>query len=98
VDAPDPDLMGYARPHGMVVLTHDLDFGAILAATGGDKPSAVKIRAADVRPEAVAGTVIEALTQFAADLSVGVRLSIDASRTRVRLLPLEPRSPERREA
>jgi predicted nuclease of predicted toxin-antitoxin system len=25
--------MAYAKSHGLVVLTHDLDFGAILAAT-----------------------------------------------------------------
>ncbi len=90
-DAPDPVLMAHARAHGMVVLTHDLDFGAILATTGGDKPSVVQIRAADVRPEAIAATVVDALHQFAADLADGALLTIDTRRTRVRLLPLKPR-------
>ena len=36
--------MGFARVNGYVVLTHDLDFGAILAATHGNKPSVVQIR------------------------------------------------------
>jgi len=45
--------MAYARTHDFVVLTHDLDFGAILAATHGDKPSVVQIRAEDVSPDVI---------------------------------------------
>ena len=37
--------MAFAGANGCVVLTHDLDFGAILAATQGRKPSVVQIRA-----------------------------------------------------
>ncbi len=33
-DAPDAEIMAFARSGDHVVLTHDLDFGAILAATG----------------------------------------------------------------
>lgn len=90
-DAPDADLIAHARTREMVVLTHDLDFGAILAATSGDKPSVVQIRAADVRPEAIATQVITALHQFAQDLSAGALLTIDTRRARVRLLPLQSR-------
>jgi len=52
-NASDAVIMAHAREHGQVVLTHDLDFSAILAATQGDKPSVVQIRADDVRPEAI---------------------------------------------
>lgn len=34
-DALDTDIMAYAAARDYVVLTHDLDFGAILAATNG---------------------------------------------------------------
>ncbi len=37
--APDIELMDYAAKQGYVVITHDLDFGAILAVTHGEKPS-----------------------------------------------------------
>jgi predicted nuclease of predicted toxin-antitoxin system len=30
VTAPDTEIMAYAREHGYIVLTHDLDFSAIL--------------------------------------------------------------------
>jgi predicted nuclease of predicted toxin-antitoxin system len=33
--------MAYARTNGYVVITHDLDFSSILAATGGEKPSVI---------------------------------------------------------
>jgi predicted nuclease of predicted toxin-antitoxin system len=47
------DIMTFARTNGYVVLTHDLDFSALLAATQGSKPSVVQIRSDDVRPETV---------------------------------------------
>lgn len=34
VDAPDTVVMSWARDHGYVVFTHDMDFGTLLAATG----------------------------------------------------------------
>ena len=40
-NAPDSEIMASARANDYVVLTHDLDFGAILAATHGEKPSVV---------------------------------------------------------
>jgi predicted nuclease of predicted toxin-antitoxin system len=43
-NASDAHIMAFARLNGYVVLTHNLDFGAILAATQGTKPSVVQIR------------------------------------------------------
>jgi predicted nuclease of predicted toxin-antitoxin system len=39
--ATDPDkvIFEYAKRHGFVVFTHDLDFGTILAATNAKAPS-----------------------------------------------------------
>lgn len=74
-----------------MVLTHDLDFSAILAATHGEKPSVVQIRAEDVSPEAIGPQVIVALRQMASELEDGALLTVDPSRTRLRVLPLPPR-------
>ncbi len=41
VSAPDSAIMGYAKADNWVILTHDLDFGSILAATRRDAPSVV---------------------------------------------------------
>jgi predicted nuclease of predicted toxin-antitoxin system len=90
-NAPDSEIMAYARATGCVVLTHDLDFGAMLAATQGEKPSVVQIRAEDVSPDAIGTQVITALRQMALELEAGALLTIDPNRARLRLLPLQPR-------
>jgi predicted nuclease of predicted toxin-antitoxin system len=87
-DAADADIMSYARLGGYVALTHDLDFSAILAATNGDKPSVVQIRADDVSPDRIGKPVIAALRQMSVELNEGALLAIEPKRARLRLLPL----------
>ena len=89
-NATDVQIMTYAAEHDHVVLTHDLDFGAILAATQGAKPSVVQLRADDVSPEAIGAQVIAALRQTAVELQQGALLTIDVGRARLRVLPLRP--------
>jgi predicted nuclease of predicted toxin-antitoxin system len=90
-NAPDSEIMAYAKVTDSVVLTHDLDFGAMLAATHGEKPSVVQIRAEDVSPDVIGAQVITALRQMASELEEGALLTIDPNRTRLRVLPLQPR-------
>lgn len=92
-DASDEAIMEYARAHEYVVLTHDLDFSAILAATHGNKPSVVQIRADNVSPEAIGRQVAQALRQMGLELERGALLTIDPKRTRLRVLPLRGETP-----
>lgn len=87
-DAKDAEVMAYAAANGCVVLTHDLDFGAILAATQGRKPSVVQIRAEDVSPDVIGRQIVVALRQMATELEAGALLTVDPGRTRLRILPL----------
>jgi predicted nuclease of predicted toxin-antitoxin system len=87
----DSQIMAYASTHDYVVLTHDLDFSAILAATHGVKPSVVQIRAEDVSPEVIGKQVIVALRQMVSELEEGALLTVDLARTRLRVLPLQSR-------
>jgi predicted nuclease of predicted toxin-antitoxin system len=89
--APDTEIMAYAREQDCVVLTHDLDFGAILAATQGEKPSVAQIRAEDVNPDVIGKQVVTALRQMTSELEQGALLTIDPKRTRLRILPLQSR-------
>lgn len=91
--ATDAELMAHASAHGFVVLTHDLDFSAILAATEGHEPSVVQIRAGDTSPETIGLPVVAALRQMQAELLEGALLTVDLKRTRMRLLPLRPGRP-----
>jgi predicted nuclease of predicted toxin-antitoxin system len=91
-NAPDVEIMAYAKATDYVILTHDLDFSAILAATHGGKPSVVQIRTGDLNPDTIGGTLTQALRQMADKLEAGALLSVDPKRTRLRLLPLPPTS------
>lgn len=87
-NAPDSEIMAYATANDCIVLTHDLDFSAILAATHGEKPSVVQIRAEDISPDVIGSQVIAALRQMETDLKEGALLTVEPNRTRLRLLPL----------
>jgi predicted nuclease of predicted toxin-antitoxin system len=87
-NASDRVIMAYAKTNDYIVLTHDLDFGAILAATQGEKPSVVQIRAELLSPNVIGQQVILALRQMASELQDGALLTVDPERTRLRLLPL----------
>jgi predicted nuclease of predicted toxin-antitoxin system len=89
-NAPDAEIMAFAKAHDYVVLTHDLDFSAILAATHGEKPSVVQLRSGDVSPEAAGQAVVSAVRQMADELDGGALLSVEPNRLRIRLLPLRP--------
>ena len=86
-DAPDSKLMEWAAQSHAVILTHDLDFGAILASTGDSRPSVIQVRAGDLSPEVIGGQVISTLRQLSAELERGALITLDSERTRVRLLP-----------
>ena len=90
-NAPDTEIMTYAKANNFVVLTNDLDFSAILAVTNGEKPSVVQIRSEDLNPDFIGQAVIDALKQMTPELEQGALLTIDVARTRLRLLPLQTR-------
>jgi predicted nuclease of predicted toxin-antitoxin system len=87
--ARDAEIMEYAARNDYVVLTHDLDFGSILATTGGGKPSVVQIRSEDLRPESIGQVMITALKQMHLELEAGALVTVHPNRTRLNLLPLQ---------
>jgi predicted nuclease of predicted toxin-antitoxin system len=93
MDAPDVEIMAYAAKYDYVVLTHDLDFSAMLAATQGTKPSVVQIRSDNLSPAVIGDPLIAALQQMAPELAAGALLTVDPGRTRLHLLPLRSNKP-----
>jgi predicted nuclease of predicted toxin-antitoxin system len=87
-DAPDTGIMAYARVHGFVVLTNDLDFGFILAISRSKKPSVIQVRTGALGPDRIGGRVLGALKTLSADIEDGAMVTVDPRRVRVHLLPI----------
>lgn len=86
--APNHEILGWAKTNGYVLFTHDLDFGAILAATRAEAPSVIQIRTQDITPVHAKDLVLRALKRFGKNLIEGALISVDEANSRVRLLPL----------
>lgn len=87
--AADAEIMAYAAEYDYVVLTNDLDFGAILAATHRGKPSVIQVRSRNLDPGFIGATVVQALLQLETELRAGALMTVEEASTRVRLLPLD---------
>ena len=85
--ASDHEVMKWAQDHHCVVFTHDLDLGAILAVTQNESPSVVQVRAQDVDSKSLGPLIVTALKKHKETLEKGALVTIDESKSRVRLLP-----------
>ena len=90
--ATDTTLMAWAVANGCVVLTHDLDFGVLLALTHAVAPSVVQVRVQDPSPQSVGHDLIRVLRLREDLLKSGALLTIDKNKDRVRLLPFAGRT------
>ncbi len=87
-NAPDVEIMSWARANGFIVLTHDLDFGTALALTKADGPSVVQVRTQDLMSSRTSQSVINVIRKNEDLLQVGCLIVISESTDRVRVLPL----------
>ena len=86
--ASDREIMAFARDRGFIVITHDLDFSAILAATQALGPSVVQIRADNLDPRVLGTHVLRAVSQQEVALRAGALLAVRGDSSRIRVLPL----------
>ena len=86
----DADIMDKARLERSVLLTHDLDFGELLAASSAELPSVI-FHLQNMRPEQVNRYVSAAVKEYENALTVGAILSVSKGRVRLRYLPITGR-------
>lgn len=86
----DPEIMAFAREHQLVVFTHDLDFGNILAVTQARGPSVIQARVEDPLPSVIGDAVVTAIGENEAYLQRGALITLDPDKRRVRILPILP--------
>jgi predicted nuclease of predicted toxin-antitoxin system len=87
---PDHEICSYARDHGFVLITNDLDFPVLLAHNSNQKPSVILLRGEPLVPELRGDALLRAISDTAADLESGAVVSLDwFDKVRARLLPLK---------
>ena len=86
--ATDAEIMEYASQNGLIILTHDLDFGTLLALTAATGPSVVQVRSPAVLPKFIGPSVVSAISQFREELLHGALITVYVQRARVRILPI----------
>lgn len=88
LNAPDSDLLKWAHAYDFIIFTHDLDFGALLAASNANSPSVIQLRMQDISPEATSSLILQLLKDQSEVIKSGALLSVDGDRNRIRILPM----------
>jgi predicted nuclease of predicted toxin-antitoxin system len=91
---PDPAILEKARTERWILLTHDLDFGDLMAASGDKLPSIVVFRLRNMHPEHVSRHLKAIIAEYHNALDQGVAISVTEGQVRVRLLPLHDEAGE----
>jgi predicted nuclease of predicted toxin-antitoxin system len=86
---PDAEILTKALRDGAVLVTHDLDFSHLLAASGAVLPSVILFRLRDMRPPNVVARLRAVIAGHASALAAGAVVSVTESQNCIRELPLE---------
>jgi predicted nuclease of predicted toxin-antitoxin system len=89
----DPAVMQMARNEERILLTHDLDFGELIAASGANAPSVIIFRLRNMNPKNVNRFLNGIISEHRNALEKGAIVSVTEGQVRVRLLPLNAPSP-----
>lgn len=86
--SPDSFIMLKALQEQRIVLTFDLDFTDLLAASGDALPSVVLFRLKNTSPMFVSVRLMSVLAEYGDTLSTGAIAIVEDNRVRLRRLPL----------
>jgi predicted nuclease of predicted toxin-antitoxin system len=85
---PNGDIFKKARAEGRALITCDLDFGDIVAASGGQLPSVIVLRLRNMSAEHVIERLARVLEDSGNAILAGAVIAVEEDRHRVRNLPL----------
>lgn len=91
-DAPDVNILDFARTGDWVVVTQDLDFGSLLALRGDDLPNVIQIRAHSTLPGDIERQLVDAVEATSSYLATGALVTLTPNDLRVTVLPIRPRA------
>ena len=76
-NTPDFKISKFAATSGEIIITHDTDFGTILALTGSERPSVVLFRWKIISAQLVFQFLVSYLPQLAENLTNGALIVVD---------------------
>ena len=86
---PDEQIVIKAQVEGPTIITHDLDFGRIVALSGDTVPSIVTLRLTDMTPTLVNEALRAVLDDAAQSLEGGALFTVTDAGIRIRTLPVD---------
>ncbi len=86
--ATDLEIIQKASQDSLIVITLDSDFHTILASSGDNKPSVVRIRMEGLKADKLAGIIFSVIESVSEELKTGIAVSVTEKGIRVRQLPL----------
>ncbi|MCX7854715.1 MAG: DUF5615 family PIN-like protein [Anaerolineae bacterium] len=86
--ASDETILQEARAHQEVIITHDLDYGHLLALSGEPAPSVLIFRLRNTHPENLFARMMWVWTEIEEPLRRGAIVVLEDAALRVRLLPI----------
>lgn len=87
-NAPDINILEFARTENWVVLTQDLDFSMLVALSRYSQPSLITLRLSSAKPDIVTQKLLDVLPQIEEALQVGSAITIQDESIRIRKLPV----------
>jgi predicted nuclease of predicted toxin-antitoxin system len=87
--AKDVDIVAEAKRAGETILTHDLDYGHLLAFSGDNAPSVVILRLRDLRSDEILSRLDAVWNEIETPLVNGAIVSLSDKSLRIRTLPIE---------
>ena len=84
----DPIILQKAKAEGRILLTHDLDFSDLMAASGNSMPSVIVFRLKSMKADNVNRHLAAIIETVGSQLTEGVIISVNEQRIRVRKLPI----------
>ena len=87
-NAPDINILEFARIENWVVLTQDLDFSMLVALSRYSQPSLTTLRLSSAKPDIVTRKLLDVLPQIEKALQEGSAITVQDESIRIRRLPI----------
>lgn len=88
VNAPDIEIMEYAKENGFIIFTYDLDFGDLLAKFSFKLPSVIQLRTQSAMPATHGNLILTFLDEHEKEFDNGILVTIMKNKFRIKQLPI----------